>query len=323
MSHRVSFIVIGQNQQRTIKDCISSIFKTAETLQLKNYEVIYIDSRSSDQTVQIIKSSFRQRVKMYSLNSRMNAAIARNVGAKVADGDIYFFVDGDMELYPDFLEDVFSEEQGLQYDVVSGKLMEYEYDENWNRIGIVNDRYNVTETEYRQDLGGVFVIQSEVFKAVGGFNECWKSEEDFDLALRLAQRGIYLLRLPKYIAVHHTINYYKFARLLGRIRNGQIFYHGVMCRKNLFNKYGMKMIVENQKFTFFLCLSILAGMYVNRACFLVYPVLIFLFKYRKSRNNSYWESFLGTLCENISFILGFLFLYPAMDNKKTLDYSLL
>lgn len=323
MSHRLSFIVIGQNQQRTIKGCISSIFKTAETLQLKNYEVIYIDSRSSDQTVQIIKSSFHQRVKMYSLNKRMNAAIARNVGAKVANGDTYFFIDGDMELYPDFLENVFSEERGLKYDVVSGKLMEYEYDENWNRIGIVNDRYNVIETEVRQDLGGVFVIRSEVFKAVGGFNEYWKSEEDFDLALRLAQRGIYLLRLSKYIAVHHTIDYYRFTRLLARIRNGQIFYHGLICRKNLFNKYGIKMIFDNQKFTFFLCLTILSGIYVNRTCFLVYPVLIFFFKYLKSRNNSYWESFLGTLCENISFILGFLFLYPEMDNKKSFDYSVI
>jgi glycosyltransferase involved in cell wall biosynthesis len=321
MCHKLSFIVIGQNQQRTIKDCISSIFKTAEALQLKNYEVIYIDSRSSDQTIQIIRNNFRKSVKMYALNKKMNAAIARNVGAQVANGDTYFFIDGDMELYPDFLKSVFSEEQGLKYDVVSGKLMEYEYDENWNRIGIVNDRYNVVETEYRQDLGGVFVVRSEVFEAVGGFNEYWKSEEDFDLAIRLAQRGIYLVRLSEYIAVHHTIDYYKLTRLLGRIRNGQIFYHGIICRKNLFNKYGIKMILENQKFTFFLCLSILSGMYVNRAYFLVYPVLIFFFKYRKSRNNSYCESFLGTLCENISFILGFLFLYPGMDNKKSFDYS--
>lgn len=323
MCHRLSFIVIGQNQQRTIKACINSIFKAAEASLLKNYEVIYIDSRSSDQTVQIIKSHFRQRVKTYVLNKRMNAAIARNVGAKAAKGDIYFFVDGDMELCPDFLKNVFSEGQGLKYAVVSGKLMEYEYDENWNRIGIVNDRYNVTETGYRQDLGGVFAIRSEAFEAVDGFNEYWKSEEDFDLALRLAQRGIYLVRLSEYIAVHHTIHYYKLTRLLGRIRNGQIFYHGIICRKNLFNRYGIKMIFENQKFTFFLCLSVLSGMCVNGAYFLVYPVLIFFFKYRKSKNNSYWESFWGTFCENISFILGFLFLYPKTDNKKSSDYSVI
>ena len=59
-------------------------------------------------------------VKIYIITGKFNAAIARNIGAKEAKGDV-FFIDGDMEILPDFLPLVYNEKWGLNSILFLGK----------------------------------------------------------------------------------------------------------------------------------------------------------------------------------------------------------
>ena len=92
----ISFIIIGKNEGKTIKLSIESVLNVIENSLFIESEILYIDSKSSDQTLKIVKS-YRQ-IKYFELTGKCNAAIARNVGARESKGEVLFFIDGDMEI---------------------------------------------------------------------------------------------------------------------------------------------------------------------------------------------------------------------------------
>ena len=124
----ISFIIIGRNEGWKLTKCFESIFQTIEHNNLTHYEVIYIDSDSTDDSIERAKK-FNQ-IKIFQLTADYNAAIARNVGAKEAKGDVLFFIDGDMEIIREFLPKVYSVKNGLMEDFVWGNWINYFYDQN-------------------------------------------------------------------------------------------------------------------------------------------------------------------------------------------------
>lgn len=92
----ISFIIIGRNEGWRLEKCFTSVFKTIKKDNIESFEVIYVDSKSTDNSVNVAKSY--EEIKVFQIVGVCNAAIARNVGAKEAKGDILFFIDGDMEI---------------------------------------------------------------------------------------------------------------------------------------------------------------------------------------------------------------------------------
>ena len=83
----ISFIVIGRNEGWKLDKCLQSIVDTIEFNQYKNYEIIYVDSNSTDDSIERAKKY--DKIKIFKLTCDANPAIARNVGAKEAFS-IYF-----------------------------------------------------------------------------------------------------------------------------------------------------------------------------------------------------------------------------------------
>ena len=104
----ISFIVIGKNEGWKLKLCFDSIQNVVSQDGITDYEVIYVDSRSIDDSIQLAKTYPNTRVFM--ITGECNAGVGRNVGAKEAKGDILFFVDGDMEIQAGFLCKVLTNE---------------------------------------------------------------------------------------------------------------------------------------------------------------------------------------------------------------------
>jgi glycosyltransferase involved in cell wall biosynthesis len=310
--YKLSFIVIGKNVGRTIESCVQSIIETVKLCKLENYEIIYIDSSSKDETIKIVKDRFSSIVNIYQLKGYMNAAVGRNVGASMASGDVLFFIDGDMEINPHFLYKVYNENEGLKYDFVSGKLKEHLFNEEWKQVGVREDRYNITKEAHLNSVGGIFLIKAELFKKINGFRNELNINEDIDFSLRLAKEGVFLLGIPEMIAIHKTIEFNSFSRTVERFKKGDLLYSGLLLRKHVLNKYFYKDFIDREKLTLLLIASVLLSVFLHPVLLVLYPLGIF-FKSLNSPVISYWEVLLGRFLDSLVFLAGVFFFRKQVD----------
>jgi glycosyltransferase involved in cell wall biosynthesis len=85
-----SVIIPSYQASATIRSCLTSV--AAQDFSLP-YEVIVVDS-SSDGTGEIIRGEFGQ-VRLVSRKQRTDPALARNIGAREAHGEVLVFIDSD------------------------------------------------------------------------------------------------------------------------------------------------------------------------------------------------------------------------------------
>ncbi len=210
----VSFVLIGYNEGPNIEPCVTSV-RRAE-LPDRAMEVIYVDGGSTDESRAIAARAGADRV--LGGDTRRRAAENRNAGAHVSRGRFIQFVDGDMQLEPDwpaaamaFLE--------LHPDVaaVYGKLRE-------THPGYL---FQVVQLDWNSgegpapSCGGAAMWRRDVFEQSGGFPEdvrygeepllCWRVRND-------AGRQIY--SLDRWMA-QHDLGFRGFRDYLRQyVRNG-------------------------------------------------------------------------------------------------------
>ncbi|MDI6765257.1 MAG: glycosyltransferase family 2 protein, partial [Bacteroidota bacterium] len=85
----VSVIIPVKNSSKTLSQCLRSIKRS----YYKNYEIIVVDDRSTDNSIEIGKAYSCTVIQVKEGNGANNA---RNVGSSSAKGDILMFVDSDI-----------------------------------------------------------------------------------------------------------------------------------------------------------------------------------------------------------------------------------
>ena len=92
----VSFIIPSYNSAHTVKRCLDSIY--ALSLKKEEFEVIFIDDCSTDNTLEIvesIKSKVESNLMLLKQPQNNRQGAARNRGVNVAKGEYICFVDSD------------------------------------------------------------------------------------------------------------------------------------------------------------------------------------------------------------------------------------
>lgn len=305
----LSFIVIARNQAATIGLCLESVLHAARTALLPAFEIIYVDSASTDGSVEMVRERLPEQVRIIRLTGAMNAGIARNVGAASARGRALFFVDGDMELDPSFLRHALDEHHHLVHPLVTGQLPERIYDSAGKPIGNAPDRYRIGNNHFRAHLGGVFLVDRVLFERNGGFSAELRCNEDLDLGLRLAHAGTPVLALAQPIAKHHTIDYFEWNRLMKMVADGSLFYPAVIFRRHIGHPQHWHLLVSLQRSTGVLVASAALGALVHPAFLALYVSYVGI-KNRRTRTVSFVQDFAGTTARSICFLLGLVAFYP-------------
>ncbi len=202
---RVSVIVPCYNEQAHIGECLDSLLR--QNLPATSYEIIVIDDGSHDRTVSIVQqlvATTDGRITFLQQN-HTGPALARNLGASQARGQILAFLDADMTFAPDFLAKLIA-------PIAAGKTIGTftldEYVANvsnlWSRSWSVcyylplNRRVPADLTE---DESTVFrAIRREEFASVGGFDSTGY-HDDHTLAAKLGQTAS---RVPDAICYHYN-----------------------------------------------------------------------------------------------------------------------
>ncbi|MFZ9823829.1 MAG: glycosyltransferase [Gemmataceae bacterium] len=181
----ISFILPAHNEEAFLPAAIDSIHRSAKQMDL-NYEVIVSNDASTDRTGEIA-SSLGTRV--LDVNFRKIASV-RNAGAKVARGEILFFMDSDTKLTTEALAESL---QALKAGA-SGGGCHFNYDVKiplWARIlhpmGLFLGRIFGL-------VGGCAVFcWRKKFEEVGGFPEDYYAAEDVAFSRALKKTGRFVI----------------------------------------------------------------------------------------------------------------------------------
>ena len=229
MIDNLSFIVIARNEAFAVQKCLGSI----ASMPLADCEVICVDSDSTDTTLDVMKSygGKIQNLRIVQCSGYVNAAVARNAGMEYATKQHIFFVDGDVELYPEFIAEALDRIQSGKADAVTGKLLEIQYSSDYTReIRRLVRREHMTREKKCLMTGGIFIVTKAMVDAIGEWDSSFWRSQDLDYTLRISRHGT-LLQLPQFIGVHHTQEFHD--RSWEHYRKGHPLLYGRLLRKSL------------------------------------------------------------------------------------------
>jgi len=183
----VTFVVIGYNEARTLKDCLRSVKGARRQLAVPS-EILYVDGGSQDESMRIAREEGVDR--LLGGDRRRKAAENRNLGLRHARGRVIQFVDGDMSLAADWPEealrllDTFPE-----VGAVCGILKE-------SRPGLLHRALEIDwfpEEGPVRHCGGAAMYRREILMHFGGFPEhldygeepylCWRVRNELHMQI--------------------------------------------------------------------------------------------------------------------------------------------
>lgn len=120
---KASVIITSYNNAHNLVKCLNSLITQNYDQSLIDLEIIFVDSGSTDSSIKIL-NNYRNKIKII-LNpgcaqKRLSPALARNLGAEKANGEILIFSDADCFFLPDWIKRTLSNFKNKEIDCVLG-----------------------------------------------------------------------------------------------------------------------------------------------------------------------------------------------------------
>jgi glycosyltransferase involved in cell wall biosynthesis len=214
----LAIVIITRNEARNIGRCIESALAVAARLPAT--EIMLVDSASTDGTIEIARK-YPINVIQLQPHWPLTASAGRYLGTLTTAGQYVLFVDGDTEVFPDWVLQAL----GFLYrhpEVAGagGTLEEIYTDERGQSTGEAAHRFQCSRATEVKALGGNGLYRRAALETAGTFNPYLASMEEAELALRLRQVGYSLWRLPLPMARHFSLPRETAQETIRRIRAG-------------------------------------------------------------------------------------------------------
>lgn len=211
---KISVIIPTYNEENVIGECLESLSKQKSV----DFEIIVVDDGSTDKTLEVLHNFQLKRAASQAKTNfqilrqpHLGPAMARNLGAKNAKGEILVFVDSDMTFDGNFLK-------MLTKPIVAGKLkgtwsiLEFvsNWQNRWARYWSINQGWmkkrRHKKNSSKQQKVFRAVLKKE-FDRVGGFSKGGYTD-DYTLCQKLGYEAT---------LAPHAIFYHKNPDNLGEI----------------------------------------------------------------------------------------------------------
>ncbi|SMO87605.1 glycosyltransferase family 2 protein [Fodinibius sediminis] len=228
----LSIIVIGRNEAEHLLRCLRSVQSIQTKEEVSSFEVIYIDSDSDDNSIEIARQEGIDKI--IRITNFFNAAVARNIGAQHARFGSLIFLDGDMVL------NKINMHQIQQYLEDENSIVRAEMKENIIRDGRVVKSY---KRDYPKHLsGGAFIMKKAAYEKIGGMDNRFKKGQDYDFFIRAYELGYEMIVSNSFSCSHDTRGYRAKSNLMNiPFRAG--IYRGLLFRKNLCSKITLRLML--------------------------------------------------------------------------------
>lgn len=175
----LSIIIPTLNEEKYLPLLLKEIKKQ----NFKDYEIIVADANSKDKTVKIAKS-FGCKIVKGGLPAK-----GRNEGAKVAQGDLFLFLDADnVFLPPNFLEKLIKEFKERKLNVASFPV--YARGNKFDEMAFKISYFWINLTQnFLPHAHNSILVKRKIHERVGGFDEEIKIAEDHAYARAASKFG--------------------------------------------------------------------------------------------------------------------------------------
>lgn len=223
----VGVVFIGRNEGERLKKCVRSIY-------LDHYPAVYVDSGSSDDSVEFCQRAGANVVAL-DLAKPFTAARARNEGFQQLIGlypNIKYvqFIDGDCQLDAGWIATAQKFLDGNpDYAAVCGRRQELHPNHSiYNKLCDIE--WNTTHGN-TQSCGGDVLMRVDAFLQIDGFNSQLIAGEEPELCYRLRANGWKIMRLHADMTTHDAqmhkfMSWWRRSKRAGYACANAVFLHG-------------------------------------------------------------------------------------------------
>lgn len=201
MASVISVIIPVYNSQEMLRSCLQHLRQST----VQNFECIVVDDGSTDGSVEVARQAGATVV---TGGQRRGPAYARNLGAKQASGDILFFIDADVCVYPQTLSRVQANfEQDPELAAVIGSYDDLPECQDFLSL-YRNLMHCYVHHQARREActfwSGCGAMRKSVFYDYSGFDESYDRPaiEDIELGYRLKRDNKKLLLDTSMVVKH-------------------------------------------------------------------------------------------------------------------------
>jgi cellulose synthase/poly-beta-1,6-N-acetylglucosamine synthase-like glycosyltransferase len=235
----VSVVVPIRNEEPYIRVCLTSLLQ--QTYPKEQYEVIVLDGRSSDRSMEIVEELCCHHPNLRCLdNPAAIVPAAMNAGIRNSAGEIIIRADGHTVYPSDYLENCVKYLEDTGADNVGGPVLTVPTDSTFaarlvaavlsNPFGVGNSRFRTTAVEGYVDTVPFGAFRRELFDRIGLYNEKLVRNQDVDLNARIKKAGGKIYQTPALKTQYHPVG--RFRQLLKQtFRESR--WHVVTLRENV------------------------------------------------------------------------------------------
>jgi glycosyltransferase involved in cell wall biosynthesis len=165
----LSLVIPIFNEEDLINELINRTIIALESF-ISDYEVIFVDDGSSDQSLVRILEWQRKnkKIKVLSLSRNFGHQAAYTAGLEHAKGDIVAMMDGDLQDPPELLSDMFKKIIDEDFDIVSGKKIGRKGKKSRNLYAILFHIFfnHIGEIKNTEDYGNYSMMKREAVNAL-------------------------------------------------------------------------------------------------------------------------------------------------------------
>lgn len=189
MEVSVSVIIPTRNRCNLLAKAIKSVLN--QTYQ--DFEIIVIDDASNDDTIEMLNKVRRleKRLTIISNKKPMGGAESRNIGISVSNGKWIAFLDDDDSWFPQKLAKQLQALAHKPKAIACSCAYQVNYPLGVKRIITPPSVVSMDQLLQANILGGasVCITSSQILKQMGGLDKKLRSSQDWDLWLRLLEKG--------------------------------------------------------------------------------------------------------------------------------------
>lgn len=238
----ISVIVNCFNGETYLENCINSILNQTYS----NYEIIFLDNNSSDNSLDIIKKFNNSKIKIYNTNSYLKLYDARNLAVEKSNGEFITFLDTDDWWTKDKLEkQIKFFTNNSEIDFIYSNFYIFSSNENKKKIAYnFLPNTNIAQENLKKYRIGILttMLRRDIFKQFR-FNSKYEIIGDFDFFIKVSQNY-------KTGVINEPLAYYRLHDKNFSNQKTQLYIkeleHWLLLNKNFFQSKGFS--ITSQKY---------------------------------------------------------------------------